>query len=224
MKNSLMKTVMVLLLSRVIVSGEEPQLQYTEDPVLTARRVVSSQVYYVTKQTNLWKQITGKYVRPQPYIGGWVVTGKIDGTNATVVLKNPPAQALQRFTQLKARYQVLKPQYQQALAASESVTKAESEAERQIKRINANPTTAVSGSRADRNTSSALAQAIIDQQTLQNQSVNLSDQVDALKTEIDQLKSEGFNLDGDFVFSCYAVPVLQTVENLPVYDHGRIVQ
>ena len=218
----LINAILFLLVSGMIAFGQGSRLQYTEAPEKTARRVVDNKVYNLLLQSNLWKFATCKYVRPQTYIGGWVVSGKVGDTNDTFVLKNPPTEALARFTSLKAEYVQVKADYQQLLGEYESLTNTSEQISLQVKRYKVNPSLKP-GSRDDAKWQRELGDAINQQQDLENQTVNMGDQLKTLSTRLDHLKAQGFELEGEFIFGCYVLRVQQTVEKLPVYDHGRIM-
>jgi hypothetical protein len=218
-----MKTIVLLLLSCVIVCAQETRLQYAEDPAKTAKRIIGEKLYDVNVQTNLWKLTTGKYLRPQLYTGGWVVSGSFsDKTNFVFVLKNPPKEIFQRFTTLKSQYQQIKPNYDRLLKEYDQVRSDYDEETLNLKRMTA-ASPPRPGSKADAQLQRDFNNATERQQELDRKSTLLYDDLMQLKSQIDGLNREGFDLEADFTFSCYATRVIQTVENLPVYDRGRIV-
>lgn len=222
MKRNVLNTALLVILTTMTVRAQEVVLQYTDKPATTAKRMIADKVYYLS-QTNLWHLITAKYVRPQVYLAGWVVTGKVDGgTNTTFVLKNPPTEALNQFTQLKSRYQEILPIFNDLQAQYEEVSKNLEAARLEIQRIKANPGPQTGG-REDREIFARSEQAYSDEKVYSNQSINLYDRLNQLQLEIDQLKSHGMDLNGEFVFSCYAAQVQQVVERMPVFDRGRIL-
>jgi hypothetical protein len=182
-------------------------------------RIVGPYKFDLSKSDKGWKRFSAVFVRPCPSVLGWVVTGTIDGTNRTFVLKNPPQSTYNLYSGLKSQYDALVAQYIQA-EKDHRQSRQNSFTSRQLQED-------IESTEPQRD----IVRENVRQRRLQRASEEHQrdiaandasyDRAEALHEQITDFDTHGFNLrNNQFRFTVYAVKVRQSIQGMDVYDTG----
>lgn len=216
-----MKAILALFLAFISIQCLARD-QFTDNPGQTPRRNVSGYMFDISQSQSGWHLVHATIVRRVPAVLGWVVTGTIDGTNATIVLKNPPQDVYNRYAPLKTQYDQLLAQYKDAYKNYKDARVAQFQSRSEQ--------TALESADPQRDmVREAKRQRILRQASAEHErdiAANNSayDRADAILEQITNFDMQGFDLKQPFTFSLYAMKIKQTIEGLPVYDRGLIVR
>lgn len=169
-----------------------------------------------------WHYMTGKILSIKP--GQWVMEVQIEGEPDTrkILLRHPPETALAEFRQVK-----------QEFASTRTNAKVTSEAaddallDRAGTRRNAINTEAPRRgiTTQDRQALREKRQADREYRRAHAESVSAHEEAVVANKKLRQFDAKGYNVNDDFKFFGYAFKTKETSlpENLPVYDHGKVI-
>lgn len=225
-----MKTIFLPVLLATIACIVPAKAQLQKDELAATKRIVAGRTVDLSPLVDWVEAKDEKAARPLPnwstvegtIVGnsayGWIVKGKVDGKLAKFVLRNPSADKLIEFQQLKQQYQVLLETDKEAQREYDEATLQNANSFEQKLRVGKAPLPKGSVGAADQVTVFDNAAIAVHRPSPAENAASLK--VAAAAHALNVFDKHGYDLTGNFPVFAYAMRLPQAYGGIVIYDHG----